>query len=161
MARIICELPNAGSNINGIEFEAREGGGVISKEDVPAEIAERFAKIPGYRVEVKSGRNGDSEAEKKAKAEADAKAKAEAEQKAAEEAAAKEKAEAEAKEAEQAQGNGDGEPKAGDGDEQGVAIEEMTDEQLAEAHEKAFGKKPQASAKRDTIINKLKEADQK
>lgn len=117
MARIICELPNASLNINGIEFERMDNGNVISKGDVPADVAEKFVNIPGYKVIVAGAKvdaaaaqaKAEAEAKAKAEAEAEAKAKAEAEAKAQAEAEAKAKAEAEAKAKAEAKAN-KGEP---------------------------------------------------
>lgn len=46
---VICTLPNASDNINGVEFEDHSEG-KISVEAVSAEVAETFAKIEGYKV---------------------------------------------------------------------------------------------------------------
>lgn len=110
MARIICELPNASLNINGIEFERMDNGNVISKGDVPADVAEKFVNIPGYKVIV-AGAKVDAAAAQ-AKAEAEAKAKAEAEAKAKAEAEAKAKAEAKANKGEPDNDGEQGEDKA-------------------------------------------------
>lgn len=45
--RIICTLPNASDNINGVAFIAGAGGMV--SEEIPAAVAERFLSIPGYK----------------------------------------------------------------------------------------------------------------
>lgn len=51
MFRVICTLPNASDNINGIPFVSREPDpGVISVDVVDAEVAENFASIPGYQL---------------------------------------------------------------------------------------------------------------
>ena len=83
MKRILCELPNASKEINGIKFS--EDKGQMVSEEVKDEIADRFASIPGYKVvKVKTS------AEKKAQAAAEKKAQAAADKKAAEEKAAAE-----------------------------------------------------------------------
>lgn len=46
---VICTLPNASDEINGIPFEDHEDG-KISKVAVSAEVAEGFAQIDGYKV---------------------------------------------------------------------------------------------------------------
>ncbi|WP_431860145.1 hypothetical protein [Azospirillum sp.] len=48
MARIICDLPNASEEISGIKF--REDRGQMVSEEVSDETAERFGRIPGYKV---------------------------------------------------------------------------------------------------------------
>jgi hypothetical protein len=48
VARITCSLKNASEKINGISFK-RDHRGMIS-EEVEAEVAARFAGIPGYTV---------------------------------------------------------------------------------------------------------------
>lgn len=150
MARIICTLPNASLNISGIEFEPREEGGVISKADVPAEVAERFARIPGYALELKSGRGGRKSGGEGVPASGG-------------------NAEPTGNTSEQQPAGGQEEPGDGEGGEEQsgeqngetgsgeASYEDMSDEQLAEAYQAAFGKKP-GRAGRDTIINKLKEA---
>lgn len=62
MARVICTLPNASMHISGIDFEPHDLG-VISKDDVPIEVAERFARIPGYKLELKAAKKAAGEAE--------------------------------------------------------------------------------------------------
>lgn len=47
MPRVICELPNASLEINGVLFEKMEDGRVRSAE-VEQEIADFFLAIPGY-----------------------------------------------------------------------------------------------------------------
>lgn len=46
---VICTLPNASDEINGIPFEDHKDG-KISKGAVSAEVAEAFARIEGYKV---------------------------------------------------------------------------------------------------------------
>lgn len=50
MKRIICELPNASTDINGIQFEETMDGSVISVEAVADDVANQFANIPGYHL---------------------------------------------------------------------------------------------------------------
>ena len=56
MFHVICTLPNASHNINGVPFvdyepaAAGEERGVITAEPVDEEVAKAFAAIPGYRV---------------------------------------------------------------------------------------------------------------
>lgn len=47
MPRVICELPNASLEINGVPFEKMEDGRIRSAE-VEQEIADFFLSIPGY-----------------------------------------------------------------------------------------------------------------
>ena len=47
--RVICELPNAGRRINGVEFEPLEGGGMLSESLTPEQAA-AFLAIPGYKA---------------------------------------------------------------------------------------------------------------
>lgn len=46
---VICTLPHASDEINGIKFEDHKEG-KVSAEAVPADVAERFARIEGYKV---------------------------------------------------------------------------------------------------------------
>lgn len=48
MAKILCTLPNASEEISGVKFVAHEKG--MLSEEVAADVAERFASIPGYEV---------------------------------------------------------------------------------------------------------------
>lgn len=54
--KITCTLPNAGDEINGIEFESENGAMVAY--NVPADKAEKFASIPGYMVDPQQGSGG-------------------------------------------------------------------------------------------------------
>lgn len=47
MPRVICDLPNAALEINGVPFEKMEDGRIRSAE-VEQEIADFFLSIPGY-----------------------------------------------------------------------------------------------------------------
>lgn len=47
---VLCKLPHAGEKINGVAFRALPGVGVVSVEQVPEALAERFARIPGYEL---------------------------------------------------------------------------------------------------------------
>jgi hypothetical protein len=48
MIKVTCTLPNASTNINGVDFDPVEGGvaAVVSKE-----TADQFDGIPGYVLE--------------------------------------------------------------------------------------------------------------
>lgn len=48
MPRVLCELPNASTEINGVAFAAVEGG-MLSIE-LSEEAAANFASINGYRL---------------------------------------------------------------------------------------------------------------
>ena len=48
MAKVICSLPNASTEINGVAFESTDGG-MLSVE-VTDEVAEAFVAIPGYAL---------------------------------------------------------------------------------------------------------------
>lgn len=54
MPLILCKLPNASTKINGVEFKPTEAG--MLSVDVSAEVAEAFAKIPGYEIVQAQGR---------------------------------------------------------------------------------------------------------
>jgi hypothetical protein len=54
MTKIRCTLPNASEEMNGIKFAVDAGGGVVSVDAVPAEMAEIFLSIPGFTAEVKT-----------------------------------------------------------------------------------------------------------
>lgn len=47
---VLCKLPNVGDVINGVRFRKMEGVGAVSVEQVPDDVAQRFAKIPGYEL---------------------------------------------------------------------------------------------------------------
>lgn len=49
MKQVICRLPNASAEINGVQFSQALGGGMIS-EPVDEEKAKAFGRIPGYEV---------------------------------------------------------------------------------------------------------------
>lgn len=48
MHKVICSLPNASSNISGVEF-APNGGDMVAT-DVPTEDAKKFDGIRGYEI---------------------------------------------------------------------------------------------------------------
>lgn len=48
MPRVLCTLPNASDLINGVRFIPDRGQAI--SEEVPLEVAERFARISGYRL---------------------------------------------------------------------------------------------------------------
>lgn len=50
MPRVICELPNASDEINGIRFHLLDDGRRISDE-LDDDQARRFASIPGYSLD--------------------------------------------------------------------------------------------------------------
>lgn len=49
MSYVICTLLNASNEISGVAFEDHPEG-KVSVEAVPADVAERFASIEGYKV---------------------------------------------------------------------------------------------------------------
>lgn len=92
MSFVICTLPNASDLINGIEFEEHKEG-KISKAAVPAEVAEVFAQIDGYKVVDAKGAKAAAKKEEKPAGDEGEEAAAKAAAEAAEaEAAAKAKA---------------------------------------------------------------------
>lgn len=94
---VICTLPNASNNINGVEFEDHKEG-KISVEAVSAEQAEAFGQIDGYKVvDSKKAAAAKPTAAEKAAAEADAAAADKAAQEEADAKAAAEAAPAKAK----------------------------------------------------------------
>ena len=46
--QVLCTRPNAGSNINGIDFHAVDGG--MLSVAISQEQAEEFLAIPGYEL---------------------------------------------------------------------------------------------------------------
>ena len=48
MPKVLCSLPNASQEINGVKF-TQHAHGMLS-EDVSDEFAASFASIPGYTV---------------------------------------------------------------------------------------------------------------
>lgn len=55
--RVICTLPNAAEEINGVPFERTESG--MLSGDLPDVESERFLAIPGYAaVESERPQNG-------------------------------------------------------------------------------------------------------
>lgn len=79
MPKVICTLPNAAEEINGVSFLSTEVG--MLSEDISAEQAESFLSIPGY---VEHHEDADEIARQKAEAAAAAQREAdEAAQKAA------------------------------------------------------------------------------
>lgn len=50
MPRVICALPNASDEINGIKFHKLDDGRLIS-DDVADDVAEHFVSIPGYELD--------------------------------------------------------------------------------------------------------------
>lgn len=49
MPRVLCKLPNASENINGVPFVSHADGGMVSA-DISDEQAAAFASIPGYSI---------------------------------------------------------------------------------------------------------------
>lgn len=47
MPRVICNLPNASTEISGVKFHPLDDGGLVSDE-IDAELAATFLTIPGY-----------------------------------------------------------------------------------------------------------------
>lgn len=92
MTKIRCTLPNASEEMNGIKFAVDAGGGMVSVDAVPEDLAAIFLSVPGFMAE-----GG------KAKKEDDPEALAEAQrikdQKAADAQAAKDKKATDAQEA--------------------------------------------------------------
>jgi nucleoid-associated protein YgaU len=81
MPKVICTLPNAAAEINGVKFSLVEGG--MLSDEVSAEQAESFLAIPGY-----AEHKEDPEAEARRKAEIAAQAQREADEATAKAAAA-------------------------------------------------------------------------
>lgn len=52
MAKVLCSLPNAATEINGIKFTVAKGG--MISEDVSDDVANDFVSIPGYELVSKS-----------------------------------------------------------------------------------------------------------
>lgn len=50
MAKVICKLPNASSNISGIEFTALPGDGGMISEEISDERALDLSSINGYEL---------------------------------------------------------------------------------------------------------------
>ena len=48
MPKVLCTLPNASEEINGIKFETHANG--MLSEDVSDEVAAELSTIPGYQV---------------------------------------------------------------------------------------------------------------
>lgn len=89
---VICTLANASNNINGVDFKPHNEKHVRTAAPVSEEVANYFAKIPGYHVEPVEEAKVETKAERKAREAAERKAAeeaAEAEKKSADEAAAK------------------------------------------------------------------------
>jgi len=59
MQRVICELPNAASEIGGVKFEP-DGKGKVVSEEIEDAVAERFASIPGYKIKPRPGPKGNN-----------------------------------------------------------------------------------------------------
>lgn len=55
MAKVICRLPNASSNIDGIEFQPHPDGNGMVSADISDEQAARFLSIPGYEAVAAKG----------------------------------------------------------------------------------------------------------
>ena len=66
--KIVCKLPYASEDIDGIQFKKR--GDAMVSEDVDKETADRFAAIPGFSV-LTTGKDDDADAEAKAAAKAE------------------------------------------------------------------------------------------
>lgn len=56
MTKIRCTLPNASEEMNGIKFAVDAGGGVVSVDAVPEEMAAIFLSIPGFSAEAVKGK---------------------------------------------------------------------------------------------------------
>lgn len=51
--KLLCMLPNASENIDGIAFEPYEGGGMISVDPIDAideSLVRKFLRINGYKI---------------------------------------------------------------------------------------------------------------
>ena len=48
MPKVLCTLPNASDNINGIKFSPTEGG--MLSDEIDQETADNFASIDGYEI---------------------------------------------------------------------------------------------------------------
>lgn len=46
--KVLCTLPNASENINGVKFSSTDDG--MLSEDVSEEVAKRFSAIEGYSI---------------------------------------------------------------------------------------------------------------
>lgn len=51
MTKIRCILPNASEEMNGIKFAVDAGGGVVSVDAVPDDLAAIFLSVPGFTAE--------------------------------------------------------------------------------------------------------------
>lgn len=47
---IICSLPNASHNINGVAFKPHDTDRKITESPVEADVASMFKGIPGYKI---------------------------------------------------------------------------------------------------------------
>lgn len=45
--KVVCSLPNASLNINGVAFEVHPDG-VVSVEDLSQAVADKFLAVPGF-----------------------------------------------------------------------------------------------------------------
>lgn len=52
MTKIRCTLPNASEEMNGIKFAVDAGGGMVSVDAVPEDLAAIFLSVPGFVAEV-------------------------------------------------------------------------------------------------------------
>jgi hypothetical protein len=50
MFHVLCTLPNASTNINGITFKPHPKNGVMTVDPVDLEVAMQFDGIPGYEL---------------------------------------------------------------------------------------------------------------
>lgn len=51
MTKIRCTLPNASEEMNGIKFAVDAGGGMVSVDAVPEDLAAIFLSVPGFTAE--------------------------------------------------------------------------------------------------------------
>ena len=49
MSRVICSLPNASTNINGVDFVPHSGGQMISVEELSDDVIKSFCEIEGFK----------------------------------------------------------------------------------------------------------------
>uniref|UniRef100_UPI00258E779D hypothetical protein n=1 Tax=Pseudomonas sp. TaxID=306 RepID=UPI00258E779D len=59
MTKIRCTLPNASEEMNGVKFAVDAGGGVVSVDAVPDDLAAIFLSVPGFTAEGGKAENED------------------------------------------------------------------------------------------------------
>ena len=73
MSRVICALPNASTNINGVEYVPHKGGTMISAEELSDEQVAAFCEVEGYKASVAKPKGADPKPPAGAKPPADPK----------------------------------------------------------------------------------------